>query len=189
MLRKKKRYMKRIAVFCALCAVVMSLSAQKFFNVTDLNHRTETDFEVLAGAQSLKVNPIVFARVEKNPAAYFLAIYVGEKTSMITVVRKADVQYIVTEVVSVEKKNDKWAVKLASGEFDVYTSSNPEWETVQPGQHVSYCTFVGETKALAVKPHTVGRDVELTDKVPVSPSPSAPIILLDKENKIIGVNL
>ncbi len=182
---------KRILCFvCALICAVMSLSAQKFFEITDLKAQPNgTEFEVVAGAQRLRVNPIVFGRVEKNPAAYFLAIYVGEKTSKITVVRKADVQYIVTEVVSVEKKNNKWAVKLASGEFDVYTSSNPEWETVQPGQHVSYCTFVGETKALAVKPHTVGRDVELTDKVPVSPSPEVPIILLDKENKIIGVNL
>ncbi|MBQ7632572.1 MAG: hypothetical protein IJS88_00470 [Alphaproteobacteria bacterium] len=182
--------MKRIfCFFCALCAVVMSLSAQKFFEITKIQKLSETEFKISAGHQELRLNPVVYNRVANAPSAYVLAVYTGEKASMITVVRKADIQYVVTEVVSVEKKEDKWSISLSGGKFDIYTSSNPDWETVQPGQHVAYCTFVGETKALAVKPHVVSREVALTDNAPISPAPTAPIIILDKENKIIGVNL
>ena len=181
--------MKRIfCFFCALCAV-MCLSAQKFYEITDCKALPNgMDFEVAAGAQKLKVNKFDFEAIAAQPQAFFLVIYTGEKAAAITIARKTACQYVVSEVISVEPAaNGKWLLKLASGLN--YTSSNQDWGKIQPGQHVGYAIVDGETKGIVRKPHTVGREVALTDKVPVSPTPTAPIIILDAENKIVGVNL
>ncbi len=167
----------------------MSLSAQRFYEITSVQAMSNgVDFEVAAGAQKLKVNKFDYQAIAAQPQAFFLVIYTGEKAAAITIARKSACQYVISEVLSVEPtESGKWLLKLASGLN--YTSSNQDWGTVQPGQHVSYSIVDGETKGIIRKPHTVGRDVALTDKVPVSPAPSAPIIILDEDNRIVGVNL
>lgn len=182
--------MKRI-VLSIVCAIMcaMSLSAQKFYEITDMNASPNgMDFEVSAGAQKLKVNKFDFEAIAAQPRAFYLVIYTGEKAAAITIARKSACQYVISEVLSVEPtESGKWLLKLASGLN--YTSSNQDWGNVQPGQHVGYSIVDGETKGIIRKPHTVGREVALTNEVPVSPSPAAPIIILDAENRIVGVNL
>ncbi len=189
MLRKKVIDMKRIVL--SICAIMcaLSLSAQKFYEITSVQALPNgMDFEVSAGAQKLKVNKFDYQAISARPQAFFLVIYTGEKAAAITIARKSACQYVISEVLSVEPTaNGKWLLKLASGLN--YTSSNQDWGTVQPGQHVGYSIVDGETKGIIRKPHTVDREVALTNEVPVSPSPSAPIIILDEENKIVGVNL
>lgn len=178
-------------IFFLLCSVfmlsTMSVSAQKFFEIDKVKQTGETTFMVAAGAQELQVNPLIYREVNANPQAYLLVIYTGEKASCITIAPKESISYVVAEVQEVKPEGDKWLVVLSSGMN--YTSSNQDWGTVIPGQRVSYAVVNGLTKVIARRPHTVEGDVELTTKVPVSPAPTAPIVILDAENRIVGLNL
>jgi len=183
--------MKRIAVFCALiCAVVMSLSAQKlyFLEISGVKAMPSgTEFLVWSGAQSLKVNKFDFEEVSAAPSAFYLVVYVDDKVNTITVARKSACQYVISEVLGVEPAaNGKWLLKLTSGLN--YTSSNQDWGTVQTGQHVLYAVIDGQTKKIVCKPRTVSREDALVSAPVASAAPAAPILLLDGENRIVGVN-
>lgn len=184
--------MKRIAVFCALiCAVVMSLSAQKIYFLELTNVRANangTEFEVSAGAQSLKVNKFDFEEVAASPSNFFLVICLDKKDKEVTLAKKDSCEYFVTEVLDVEPTNGKWQVNLSGGKYSGYTSSNPEWSTVQPGQHVSYAIVLGMTKRMVCRPYTVGRHIAVTSVPTVTPTPSEPIVFLNEKNEVVGVN-
>jgi len=175
---------KKIFLFVALVSATMSLSAQKFYEIEDGKMLTDEVGVVSAGAQELRLYRDLFDEVAKAPQHYYLVVFVGEKACAITVARKSACSYVVTEVVAVEQTGEKYVVKLANNVN--YTTSNSDWATVLPGQHVAYAVIDGETKGIARRPHVVSRDVALTNAVPVSPAPSKPIIILDSENKVIG---
>ena len=173
-------------VCCALLCMATGLKAQ-VFEISEITPINEKISEVKAGAQSLRVNHIVRDSIVANPGKYLLAVAVYKSKRLITVVSRNNISWRVTEVLSVEPDDNKWLVKLSNGVN--YLTSNPEWKTVIPGQHVCYSHIKGETEEWTYLPHTVGRDVPLTKEVQISPAPTKPIIVLDEENKPVGGNL
>lgn len=182
--------MKRL--FVILCAIMctMSLSAQLlFYPITEVRADSNgMDFQVKAGEQPFLVSKFDYQQIVAAPQDFLLVLYIGEEASTITVARKSACQYVVSEVLSVEPaEGGKWLLKLTSGLQ--YTSSNQGWGKVQVGQHVSYAIIDGETKQIIRRPHTVSRDVAVTDQLPISQAPSAPVLVLDEHNRIVGINL
>ena len=182
--------MKRMVFFCALICAVMSLSAQKlyFLEISGAKPMPNgTEFVVSAGAQSLKVNKFDFKEVFAAPTSFYLVVLVDDKVNTITLARKTACQYVVAEVIGVEPAaNGKWLIKLGSGLN--YTTSNQDGGTVQTGQHVLYAVIDGQTKKIVCKPRTVSREDALVSAPVASAAPAAPILLLDEENRIVGVN-
>lgn len=182
--------MKKLFAICALivgCAVsVMAQDYPKFFPLTGVNQVSDSRFEAVSGAQKLGINSAIYTEVAANPGDYLMVVFKGTKASAITLARKDKIIYVVTELVGVDSlANGKLRLRFSSGEKKSYGTSNMEWLAAQPGQHVSYMMIDGETKIIAYKPHTVGREVALTTTVPISPVPTEVVLPLDAENRII----
>ena len=168
-----------------LCVVVMvTASAQKFYSIESVNRLSATQFEVRAGAQYLGISPYLYDRMKNNKDAYVLVTYVGTEASAITVARRDAVTYVVCTVDSVGIDNaGNPMVFLSNGK--VYNTSNKEWLKVQPGQKVAGCVVDGETKVITRRWHTVPRETAITTAFPLSPAPTAPVVQLTAENKVV----
>ncbi len=164
----------------------MSANAQKFFEIDDISRVNAMSFKVSAGAQQLLVTQFVYDDMKKGGVEnYLLAIYDGSKAQCITVVHKDSVQYVVTDVQSIEKKdNGKYLVVMGSGLN--YEDTDVAWEKVKLGQHVMYGYVGGETYVIQMYPRTVERNVPITDTFTISPSPVQAILLLDENNRILN---
>lgn len=177
--------MKKLVFSFVLVVSVLSASAQlSFYPIEDVRQLSETQFMVRSGAQKLRVNPDVYSKVKSNINDYLLVTYTDAKQSAITVARKANVKYMVLGVDSVGISEDGLSmVFLSSG--SVYKSANKAWLTVRPGQKVAGAFVDGETKVITRRWHTVPRATEITSEIPISPSPTNPVIVMDEENKIV----
>jgi len=180
-----KEKMKKI--FLILVGVVFGVvsQAQSFFAIDAVNRLSDTEFQVSAGAQTLRVSPYLYEKMKGHQADYLLVTYVGTEGSMVTVAARSQIQYMVCNVdsIGIDDTNTP-LVYLSNGR--VYKSQNRDWLTVQPGQRVAACVVNGETKVLTRKWHTVPRETELTTTIPVSPAPTAPVVRLTEENKQVA---
>lgn len=177
--------MKRMFVFCyALVCIALGVKAQ-LFEITEIRPINAAISEVSAGAQKLRVNHVLRDKISKAPGSYLLAVLVYKNHQVVTIVARNRVSHNVAEVVSVEPTDDEWLVKLSNGYN--YSSNDPEWAKVIPGQHVEYTTVLGETWEWERLPHAVSKEVALTDKVQISPAPKAPIVRLDANNRPIPI--
>lgn len=179
--------MKKLVVSFVFLVVGICASAHDlmFFNIDEVKQLNETQFLVRSGAQKLRVNPDVYSKVKSNINDYLLVTYTDAKQSAITVAKKSNIQYRVLGVDSVGISEDGLSmVFLSSG--SVYKSANKAWLTVRPGQKVAGAFVDGETKIITRRWHTVPRETAVTTEIPVSPAPTAPVIVLDEENKVMA---